>query len=159
MKKEKQYNKEQVTIDSGYTIDTVEKLKEELSIPQQELMCPFCLEMSWARDFMYRLKSSGKFARKAECPKCHKNMLLNTVEITSDMDAYTFGKWVAGYPDFFKAIRFEKFTAKLREYKMAADFWKGYRELKPKRDSIEEANKINEEHVDIEWKHLKEGVK
>jgi hypothetical protein len=111
------------------------EMKAEGLEPQKKVRCPFCLVENAKLRFMHSLKS-GKLARKATCPNCKADMLLESLEKEMTLDE--FAKWVSEYQGFFKKVDFEKFTKGLWAMGVGKEFWVLYRKYKPKRETDDE---------------------
>jgi superfamily II helicase len=97
------------------------------------VLCPFCL----GKDKLYKflIKKQDRIDNyKAICPFCKTSLLVNTLLTVIKMQISEFAEWVYKYNfgqnSFFRKIKFEEWSKRLSELRVANEFWLEYHKLK-----------------------------
>lgn len=110
--------------------------------------CPFCLHPGAVKDFLVHGPDGELKPKKAHCPECDINMLMES--LLTEQSAEAYAKWVFDYYGFWSKCNFKVWSQRLYAKGWASRFWPLYKKMS--------AAKIMEQHQDQEedWEAYKE---
>lgn len=128
------FEKKQLTLE-GSTITEAQQKEALLQVPNVDTRCPFCLHRQTTRQMCFFL-SDGKLSAMRKCVSCGKTMQASSA-VAFLRGAAEYGRWVASYPRFWQSVNHDALMEALQSLKELKlldvyDFWRAYREVKPK---------------------------
>jgi hypothetical protein len=116
------------------------------TVPNVVTRCPFCLASQGLREMCF-FTDNGKLSARRRCKRCKKTMSAESA-IVFLKGSREYGLWVGAYAwsgfwhkidhdDYMKQIEFLKEIKQLNTF----EFWKAYREVKPKVETEEDRDR------------------